>query len=52
MMYDTFLMHHCYFDYIFDIVRFLIGSIGIVISLPISGIIAVLLFKKGFRKCE
>ena len=39
-------------DYIFDIVRFLIGSIGIVISLPISGIIAVLLFKKGFRKCE
>ena len=27
-------------DYIFDIVRFLIGSIGIVISLPISGIIA------------
>lgn len=40
-------------DYIFDIVRFLIGSIGIVISLPISGVIAVLLFKKeGFRKCE
>ncbi len=34
-------------DYIFDILRFLVGSIGIVLSIPVSGLIAILLFKKG-----
>lgn len=37
-------------DYIFDIIRFLIGSIGIVLAIPISGLISVLLFRKGLVK--
>lgn len=28
-------------DYIFDIIRFLVGSIGIVLSIPVSGLIAI-----------
>ena len=34
-------------DYVFDLIRFLIGSIGIVLAIPISGAVAVLLFRKG-----
>lgn len=34
-------------DYIFDIIRFLVGSIGIVLSIPVSGLIAILIFRKG-----
>ncbi len=37
-------------DYIFDIIRFLTGSIGIVLAIPISGLIAVILFRKGLVK--
>lgn len=34
-------------EYIFDIIRFLVGSIGIVAAIPISGVISILLFRKG-----
>lgn len=37
-------------DYIFDIIRFLTGSIGIVLAIPVSGLIAVFLFRKGLVK--
>lgn len=37
-------------DYIFDIVRFLVGSIGIVISLPVAGIISIFIFKREVSK--
>lgn len=41
------------YDYIFDIVRFLFGSIGIALAIPISGFIAVLILhrKKEMIKC-
>lgn len=38
------------FDISFEIVRFLIGSIGIVAAVPISALVAVLFFKKGLSK--
>lgn len=38
------------FDISFEIVRFLIGSIGIVAAVPISALVAVLFFRKGMRK--
>ncbi len=37
-------------DYIFDLIRFLTGSIGIVLAIPISGVIAVLLWRKDMVK--
>lgn len=38
------------FDISFEIVRFLIGSIGIVAAVPISALVAVLFFRKGMKK--
>ena len=38
------------FDYSFEIIRFLIGAIGIVVAVPISGFVAILLLKKGWRR--
>ena len=38
------------FDISFAIVRFLIGSIGIVAAVPISALVAVLFFRKGMKK--
>lgn len=38
------------FDISFEIIRFLIGSIGIVAAVPISAFIAVLFFRKGMKK--
>lgn len=38
------------FDISFEIIRFLVGSIGIVAAVPISAFVAVLLFKKGMKK--
>lgn len=38
------------FDISFEIVRFLIGSIGIVMAVPISALVAVLFFRKGLSK--
>ena len=38
------------FDISFEIVRFLIGSIGIVVAVPISALVAVLFFRKGMKK--
>lgn len=38
------------FDISFEIVRFLVGSIGIVASVPISAFVAVLFFRKGMKK--
>ena len=34
-------------DYVFDMIRFLISSIGIVLAIPISGFVAIILFRKG-----
>lgn len=39
-------------DYYFDMIRFLVGSIGIVLAIPISGLISVLLFRKGLVKMK
>ena len=38
------------FDISFEIVRFLIGSIGIVMAVPISALVAVLFFRQGLSK--
>lgn len=38
------------FDISFEIIRFLIGSIGIVAAVPISALVAVLFFRKGMKK--
>ena len=38
------------FDISFEIIRFLIGSIGIVAAVPISALVAVLNFRKGMKK--
>lgn len=38
------------FDISFEIIRFLIGSIGIVAAVPISAFVAVLFFRKGMKK--
>ena len=38
------------FDISFEIVRFLIGSIGIVAAVPISALVAVLFSRKGMKK--
>ncbi|MEG1595935.1 MAG: YibE/F family protein [Lachnospiraceae bacterium] len=35
------------FGVIFDVIRFLVGSIGIVLAIPVSGLIAVLISKRG-----
>lgn len=35
------------YEYIFDIVRFLTGALGIVLAIPVSGAIAILLFRRG-----
>lgn len=35
------------YEYVFDIIRFLIGAIGIVLTIPVAGFISVLLFRKG-----
>lgn len=37
-------------DCIYEIIRFLIGSIGIVVAIPVSGLIAILLFRKGLAR--
>lgn len=39
------------FNIIFELVRFLVGSIGIVLAIPISGIISVLFAQRGKLKC-
>ncbi len=38
------------YDIIFELLRFLLGSIGIVLAIPVSGVIAILLFGKGIKK--
>ena len=38
------------FDFSFEIIRFLVGAIGIVAAVPISGVVAVLLLKKGWKR--
>ncbi len=38
------------FGYIFDMIRFLIGSIGIIITIPITGIIATLVCYKTVKR--
>lgn len=38
------------FSIYFEVIRFLLGSIGIVLAIPISGIIAVLIFRRGVWK--
>lgn len=38
------------YDIIFELLRFLLGSIGIVLAIPVSGIIAILLFGKGLKR--
>jgi len=40
-----------HFNIIFELIRFLVGSIGIVLSIPISGAVSVLLVRKGKVKC-
>lgn len=37
---------------VFELIRFLVGSIGIVLAIPISGAVAVLLAKGGAWKCS
>ena len=44
------LLRMIQFDISFEIVRFLIGSIGIVAAVPISALVAVLFFRKGMKK--
>jgi uncharacterized membrane protein len=43
-----------HFSFVFEVVRFLIGSIGIVLTIPLSGLISVLFFwkKAGEVKCR
>ena len=38
------------FDISFEIIRFLVGSIGIVSAVPISACVALLFFRKGMSK--
>jgi uncharacterized membrane protein len=38
------------FSIYFEVIRFLLGSIGIVLAIPISGFIAVLIFRRGVWK--
>lgn len=38
------------FDIIFELLRFLLGSIGIVLAIPVSGVMAILLFGKGLKR--
>lgn len=39
------------FNIIFELVRFLVGSIGIVLAIPISGVVSVLISVRGRAKC-
>jgi Predicted multitransmembrane protein len=39
------------FNIIFELIRFLVGSIGIVVAIPISGVVSVLIEGRGRTKC-
>lgn len=39
------------FNIIFELVRFLVGSIGIVLAIPISGVVSILFARRGKLKC-
>jgi uncharacterized membrane protein len=36
---------------VFEIIRFLIGAIGVVMAIPVSGFVAVMLRRREIRKC-
>ena len=40
-----------HFNIIFELIRFLVGSIGIVLAIPIAGAVAVLFAMRGKTKC-
>lgn len=41
------LYHLIRFEIVFEIIRFLIGAIGIVLAIPVAGILAILLLHKA-----
>lgn len=46
IMNDYTLYHLVHFHLVFEIIRFLVGAIGIVLAIPVSGLFAVLLLHK------
>lgn len=44
------LYHLVHFELVFEIIRFLVGAIGIVLAIPIAGFCAVLILHVGNRK--
>lgn len=41
------LYHMIHFQLVFEIIRFLMGAIGIVLAIPVAGVCSVLLLYKG-----
>ena len=46
------LYHLIHFQLIFEIIRFLMGAIGIVLAIPVAGACSVLLLHKGTVLCR
>ena len=45
------LYHLIHFHLVFEIIRFLMGAIGIVLAIPVAGACSVLLLHKGTVSC-